>query len=171
MNKTYIKYKDKYYSNQTIKRNTFTGRIRDLHHNAKTRAKKKELDFQISRDDVINLYHSQNGECSITGFKLEMESGTRKKSNPYRISIDRIDSNKGYILDNITLVCWAVNQMKADRTEEEFKFWIKSLYISLFNGQSAAKPQSEEGSETISKESTSQVFGDGSARPQLILVG
>jgi hypothetical protein len=37
------------------------------------------------------------------------------------ISVDRIDSTKGYQLDNIVMCKWQVNQMKTDMTLEEFK--------------------------------------------------
>lgn len=120
-------HRERYYKNQTAKRNTFMGRVKDMHHNAKTRSKQKKLEFNITLEDVINMYFEQDGKCAITKLDLATESGTRKKANAFRISIDRIDSNGGYTLDNVRLVCWAVNQMKADRTEEEFIFWLKAI--------------------------------------------
>jgi len=36
------------------------------------------------------------------------------------VSIDRIDSTKGYSKDNVQLVCMAANQMKNDLSMEEF---------------------------------------------------
>ena len=38
----------------------------------------------------------------------------------YKASIDRIDSSKGYIKNNIQLVGWIVNQAKSDLSNKEF---------------------------------------------------
>jgi hypothetical protein len=43
------------------------------------------------------------------------------------LSIDRIDSKKGYIKDNIQFVCMAVNQMKSDLTLDELYFFCESI--------------------------------------------
>ena len=62
---------------------------------------------------------------------MNLQSSPRKKANAFKCSLDRIDSEKGYTEDNVRFVCWAVNQMKADRTDEEFKFWIETLYKAI----------------------------------------
>lgn len=142
------RHNERYYRNQCNVRNSFTGRIKDMHHNCKTRAKIKGFDFDIEIDDIINLYAEQNGRCAITNQEMDFKSSNRKKANPFRISIDRIDSNGGYTKNNIRLVCWSVNQMKGDKTEEEFKFWIELLYKTI-----SSQSSKEAGSETISKES------------------
>ena len=46
---------------------------------------------------------------------------------PYNISIDRIDSSKGYIKGNIQLVCGIVNVMKSDSSEDEFLQLCKKI--------------------------------------------
>ena len=43
------------------------------------------------------------------------------------ISIDRIDSTKGYIEGNIRLVCAAVNFMKHRMNDEELVWWCKEI--------------------------------------------
>ncbi len=52
----------------------------------------KLVDFSIPQNDIGVLQQlgdttDQDVNCAVTGFKLEMKSGTRKKANPYRISI------------------------------------------------------------------------------------
>lgn len=49
----------------------------------------------------------------------------RKRTN---ISIDRIDSAKGYSLDNIQLVCVVINLMKLDMTQAEFTAWCGATW-------------------------------------------
>ncbi|RLD70194.1 MAG: hypothetical protein DRI98_08575 [Bacteroidetes bacterium] len=40
--------------------------------------------------------------------------------NIWKASIDRIDSNKGYVSDNVQWTCWAVNRAKGDLTNDDF---------------------------------------------------
>ncbi len=42
-------------------------------------------------------------------------------------SIDRIDNNKGYMLDNIQIVTMAYNQMKNIYSEESIMEWINTI--------------------------------------------
>lgn len=43
------------------------------------------------------------------------------------VSIDRIDSSKGYTKDNIWLICSAVNFMKSNLNLEEFKQYYQAV--------------------------------------------
>jgi hypothetical protein len=47
-----------------------------------------------------------------------MEIGTKAKRNPYRPSVDRINSNAGYVKGNIQIVLAIVNTMKMDYTDD-----------------------------------------------------
>ena len=68
--------------------------------------------------------------------------------------IDRKDSTKGYSIDNCVPCCPMCNKMKQTFTEEEFLNQIAKIYNKLIS----------QGSETISKESTSQAYGGGSGK-------
>ena len=46
---------------------------------------------------------------------------------PTNVSIDRIDSAKGYIMNNIQLVCMACNQMKSDLSEHKLYEFCKAI--------------------------------------------
>ena len=50
--------------------------------------------------------------------------------NPNTISIERIDSNKGYTKDNVVLVAGIVNSMKNDLSQDEF---IKTINLICKN--------------------------------------
>ena len=43
------------------------------------------------------------------------------------VSVDRIDSNKGYTKNNVQLVCMAINQMKSDMSIEELLYFCEHI--------------------------------------------
>ena len=51
--------------------------------------------------------------------------------NNNTLSIDRIDSNKGYLKDNVVLVTGLINLMKNDLSDSEFRNIIKILYLNI----------------------------------------
>ena len=84
----------------------------------KTNAELRGLDWDITIDDLVNLYKKQKGKCALTGWYIYFpENGHPQKTNA---SIDRIDSSLGYTLENIQLVEKKVNMMKQQYSQEEF---------------------------------------------------
>lgn len=79
---------------------------------------KKSRNRHLDIDYVMGIYDAQEGFCALSGIKMTHISGEGRV--PTNISIDRIDSNLGYIEGNIQLVCCAVNLAKSSWTEEEF---------------------------------------------------
>lgn len=85
-------------------------------HKLKRSAEKRNLDFTISREYIDDLFEKQDRKCAYT--KYDLYFGT----NQYRgtASLDRIDSNKGYVDGNIQWVHKDVNTIKWDLTHEKF---------------------------------------------------
>jgi hypothetical protein len=98
-------------------------RQRALGHTNST--KYKGTSVNITFEDLLNLYYKQNGKCAISGIEMTYIIGGGYKYN--NISIDRIDSNRGYDLDNIQLVCSQVNMMKGTLTYNELLFFCKNI--------------------------------------------
>lgn len=93
--------------------------VTKLFRNAKSRAKKSNLEFSITENDIIVPEY-----CPILGMKLE-ENKRMSKSNSF--SLDRIDSSKGYIKGNIQVISHRANQIKNDSTIEELEKLINYL--------------------------------------------
>ena len=96
-----------------------------MHQRAKQRAKKRNLEFSLSVSDI----HIPD-TCPILGIPLNMNSG---KSGAYRNSpsLDRIDNDRGYTVDNIQVVSQLANAMKCHATKEElqkFAQWVLKTY-------------------------------------------
>ena len=99
---------------------------------AATKAAKKGQpvhDFEISIDEIMQLWEEQKGICPYMKIKMAMPvsgamskdtaGGPKELAYPHTVSIDRIDSSKGYVLGNIELVCLAVNYAKNAWTREQ----------------------------------------------------
>jgi hypothetical protein len=98
--------------------------ISSILYRAKKNSQKKNREFQITKDDVLELFEKQNGRCFYTNREMEWSSGS--KSNT-AVSIDRIDSSKGYVKDNIALCCVVVNYIKHEMTIEEMIDWCSAI--------------------------------------------
>jgi hypothetical protein len=79
--------------------------------------RKKASDI-ISLDALELLWITQKGRCALTGWQMTFELA--KGSIPTNCSIDRIDSNFGYEIGNVQLVCRAANVAKSNLSECDF---------------------------------------------------
>ena len=85
----------------------------------KNRASKKNLDFVLSRDEYLSLITQ---DCYLCG----------KQSNSQHLNgIDRIDNNKGYMMENVKSCCANCNYMKKNYILEDV--FNKCMEIYLFN--------------------------------------
>lgn len=69
------------------------------------------LELKISIEDIWELFLNQNRKCALTGMTLCMQETA---------SLDRIDSKKGYIKNNIQWVHKDINYIKMDLDEKRF---------------------------------------------------
>jgi hypothetical protein len=76
---------------------------------AKENAKARGIEFSINRDHVVMLFGKAGNRCQITGIPFNAFRPVGSTKRPWFPSLDRIDSSKGYTLDNCRMVCVAVN--------------------------------------------------------------
>lgn len=79
---------------------------------AKDRATNKSIPFTITKEDLLTLWNIQGGKCAISNLDMTYDLGEGRVYT--NVSIDQIEPSKGYTIDNIQLVCMAVNQLKSD---------------------------------------------------------
>ena len=105
---------------------TYSHRNKSTENFMKTLLSKKIKDREnLTIDDLNSLWILQDGKCAISGAKMTAIAGQGVVDT--NISIDRIDSSKGYLKDNIQLVCRMVNHMKSNRTSEQLYSWCKAI--------------------------------------------
>jgi len=90
-------------------------------------AQKRNIDFNISIVDAWNLYNFQKGKCSLSNLNIFFEPSCVHKKNMNNrskrtASLDRIDSTKGYFIENVQWVHKDVNIMKNKFGVEYFKY-------------------------------------------------
>ena len=88
-------------------------------------SRKQHLGFNLDIQFLLDMYESQKGLCAISGEKMTFLAGHgRIETN---ISIDRIDSDQGYVRDNVQLVCLAVNLMKQRLSTHGLVTWCQRI--------------------------------------------
>ena len=90
---------------------------------AKKRAKDFGLEFSITLDDIkIPEF------CPVFGTKLVNNEGYANRHNS--MSLDRIDSSKGYTPDNICVISNRANSLKGNATIEDLEKLIAYMKSS-----------------------------------------
>jgi hypothetical protein len=91
---------------------------------AKSRSKKKNLEFNLTLADLISI---KNNTCPILGCEILYKSGINHKLSA---SLDRIDPTKGYIISNVKIVSHEGNTLK---NRNNFHSAVKMLEYIITN--------------------------------------
>lgn len=97
----------------------------------KVGAQKRGLDWSVEPPYLYELYEQQKRLCALSGKPIVFsERGVGAPGAKYvnTASLDRIDSDKGYIVGNVQWVHKDVNRMKMDLPEESFFQIIAEIY-------------------------------------------
>ena len=97
-----------------------------LYTQLKSSRRKSDIEWDIQLDYINKLWDKQEGKCALSGTKLTCEKvvGKYVKTNA---SIDRIIAGGEYNIENVQLVCRAVNSFRHDLTIKEFIQWCKRV--------------------------------------------
>lgn len=87
--------------------------FREFLRRARGRKLRNGIALEITLEQIKEIWSNQNGVCPYTGWKLELPAHHQKK-NPKTASLDRIDSGKGYTIENIHFVSVMANYAKSD---------------------------------------------------------
>ncbi len=96
------------------------GNISSIYFNrVKERAIYRGIKFEVSQEEILDKYNQQKGKCALSGLDIIIQRNY-KKYKEMTASLDRIDSNKDYTIDNIQWVHKDINKMKNHFSEEYF---------------------------------------------------
>jgi hypothetical protein len=95
--------------------------LRELERNAAKRAAAKGTKYTLPDGYAEKLFAAQRGRCALTGLCMELNNEESTFRRPWAPSLDRIDSTKGYVKNNVRLVCVAANYAKGQWPESVFR--------------------------------------------------
>lgn len=90
--------------------------FKDIWNHLKASAKKRNITFELLPSDIDEIGIPIT--CPILGIPLYFH---RNMAEDDSISFDRIDSTKGYSLDNIIVISYRANKLKSDATLDEMR--------------------------------------------------
>lgn len=82
----------------------------------KSSAELRNLAFNLTPEYLWLLFQEQDYRCSLTGWPI----GWSEVGSNHTASIDRIDSDKGYVVGNVQLVHKDVNMAKQQYSQDYF---------------------------------------------------
>lgn len=88
-------------------------------------AKKRNIDFHITTEDLLNMWNKQGGKCHYTWYDMTFSCVYFKEwkesdKTKYQVSCDRLDNDRWYERSNVVLCCTIANKMKNIMSEKEF---------------------------------------------------
>ena len=96
----------------------------------KSRAKKKNIPFNIDSNYLVALWKKQSGKCGYTHTKMVFQKGAFTFYSP---SLDKINPHLGYVKGNVLWVLHGVNNFKQQLSLFEFETFIKKCTWDGFN--------------------------------------
>ena len=89
------------------------------------RVKKRKHEYDITLQDLLDIWVEQKGICVYSGIKLvhPNEGG----NNLNTASLDRIDSSKGYVKGNLQFITIICNQAKNNLTHDQMLVFLKTV--------------------------------------------
>ena len=97
-------------------------RALSAYHDARKRSIKKGMPFDLTSAFVLDLMR-QTTECPYFHWALTHLPGKQKTL----ASLDRVDSAKGYTMDNVCVISYLANLMKSSANQEELYMFAQGI--------------------------------------------
>ena len=117
------------------RKKSVTNTLRTIVAGCKSRANRKNLECDITIEFILYLLEKQKGRCAVTNVILEPTAAINRNGyKPNTVSVDRIDSLKGYTKDNVRLVTTIYNTAKNMWTDNDVLEMCKELCHARLGG-------------------------------------
>ena len=94
----------------------------------KDAATRREIEFDLPIENAWDLFVHQDRKCSLSGVELSFARNYKKDIVKQTASLDRINSAKGYTIDNVQWIHKTLNKVKWTLSNEELLDWIIKIY-------------------------------------------
>ncbi len=91
--------------------------------NVKYEADRRGIEFDLTMDYLDGLLRGQGHKCFYSGLPIDAKTRDRITA-----SVDRLDSDKGYVKNNVHFVHKKVNMMKWVLEERDFLYFVEAIY-------------------------------------------
>lgn len=123
-------------------------------------AKKRNLEFTITKEYIWDLFISQNKKCALSGVDIDLHP--LRNTSIQTASLDRIDSSLGYIEGNVQWVHKNLNIMKSNLPLDDFINWCNLVVQhnkENFNADSIFNPRNSRIRENYFRKNTPLLYG------------
>ena len=94
--------------------------------NRKRSAKSRRIYFDITFEQFLQISSRNCYYCDIEPKQCCKYENTY--GDYYYNGMDRVDSKKGYLINNVVACCWNCNKAKASLSQEDFLRLIENIY-------------------------------------------
>ena len=108
--------------------------FRMMYLGIKRNAKRRDLDWELTRDQTRELVKQPCHYCGIAPLQCAKGRWNRLNGDFLYNGLDRIDNNIGYIHSNIVSCCGRCNRAKDTMGIEEFREWIAKIHERFQGG-------------------------------------
>ena len=98
--------------------------------------KRRDFDFNLDSEYLNSLWLKQGGICPYSGVKLLLNNHSKRNVDiRYTASLDRIDSNLGYIKGNVQFISMSINYMKHTMSHSDIIDFLNTIskFVSSFH--------------------------------------
>ena len=116
------------YHNEIARQGLISGEARSntLYTSYRWSARKRGIYFDLNKEDFLFLTKQNCFYCGAVPFQVLKQ---RHSTGEYVYNgIDRIDSSKGYTIDNVVTCCGRCNEAKWDTDQQDFLAWVERVY-------------------------------------------
>jgi hypothetical protein len=98
----------------------------------KNNAIKRNLEFTLGFEDAVHLFNQNCYFCGLEPNQLRKGRAIDGSNDFIYNGIDRLESDKGYVIGNVVSCCKVCNFAKRLMNEHEFRGWIEKVYKNMF---------------------------------------
>ncbi len=95
-----------------------------LYYHARDSATKAGRNFNLTIEWIERRFESQLGKCYYLGVDMKKYAG---RGDPFKVSLDKIDSRGGYTIDNVAVCCAGANFAKNCCDIVDFLEFVKAI--------------------------------------------
>lgn len=85
-----------------------------IRNGTKQSAKDRDIEFELTAADIESVFKDGSYKCAYCGMTLDQSYQLLNQ----RLELDRIDSHRGYVKDNVHLACAICNRFKGSFLRE-----------------------------------------------------